>query len=97
MNYDFREAALYERSVDLTEYVLKSYNDVTLIKHAVSVLRCATRALTTQNMKVKYKKLNELKHYLEQLDSQHDDDLENLKSHVIKLTNAHFRKQTDAA
>lgn len=112
---DFRKSALYQRSLDLSHEIYRTIDEdcekigeteaMHLRKRAVRITKKITHSLVQQNIKMKYKNLNEAKLELKLLlkqvyklcDSKKIDEFNGFNidyyaDQVIKLTNHYFGK-----
>lgn len=112
---DFRKNVLYQRSLDLAHEVYRTVEEdggnigeteaIQLRKRAVRITKKITHAIVQQNIKMKFKSLNEAKLELELLlkqtyklcDKKRIDEFNGFNidcyaDQVIKLVNNHFGK-----
>jgi hypothetical protein len=110
---DFRKSALYQRSLDLAHEVYRTVEEdaenigetdaMQLRKRAVQIMKKITHAIVQQNIKMKFKSLNEAKLELEMLleqvyklcDKKRIDEFSGFNidcyaNQVMKLLNFHF-------
>lgn len=110
---DFRKSALYQRSLDLAHEVYRTVEEdaenigetdaMQLRKRAVQIMKKITHAIVQQNIKMKFKSLNEAKLELEMLlkqvyklcDQKRIDEFSGFNidccaNQVMKLLNFHF-------
>lgn len=112
---NFRKSALYQRSLDLIYEVYRTVDEdcdkigeveaMLLRKRAVRITKKVTHALVEQNIKMKFKNLNEAKEELElllnqvyklcdkkRIDEFNGFNIDYYADQVIKLVNNHFGK-----
>jgi len=112
---DFRQSALYQRSLDLSHEVYRTIEEdgenigeveaLQLRKQAVRITKKITHAIVQQNIKIKFKNLNEAKVVLElllkqvyklcerkRIDEFNGFNIDFYADQVIKLTNHYFGK-----
>lgn len=110
---DFRKNALYQRSLDLAHEVYRTVEEdgenieeteaIQLRKRAVRITKKITHAIVQQNIKIKFKNLNEAKAELELLlkqvynlcerkwiDEFNGFNIDFYADQVMKLLNFHF-------
>ncbi|RTQ93693.1 four helix bundle protein [Lysinibacillus telephonicus] len=112
---DFRKNALYQRSLDLAHEVYRTVEEdgenieeteaIQLRKRVVRITKKITHAIVQQNIKMKFKSLNEAKLELElllkqvyklcdkkRIDEFNGFNIDYYADQVIKLTNHYFGK-----